>query len=84
MLPQKVTCISTQVLDLARRADGLRDHLIELAAKAEPLAAAQAAKQTAGSTAKLPAPEEQLQVPTRQRELSAHEVDVANHAWRHT
>ena len=78
-----MTLISTQVLDLARRADGLRDDLIELAAKAEPLAAAQAANQSARSTAKLPAPEEQLQAPTRQSELSAQGVCVANQAWKH-
>ncbi len=49
-----------QVLDLAKRADGLRDELLDLAAQAQPLAAAQAGKQSACHAGKQPLPEETL------------------------
>lgn len=47
-MPQGLTTPNAQVLDLAKKADGLREELLDLAAQAKPLAAAQAAKQPAG------------------------------------
>ena len=41
--------LGIQVQDLAKRADGLRDELLDLAARAEPLVAAQATKQSTWS-----------------------------------
>ena len=46
--PQGLIIPNAQVLDLAKKADGLKEELLDLAAQAKPLAAAQAAKQPAG------------------------------------
>ena len=47
-MPQGLIICNAQVLDLAKEADGLKEELLDLAAQANPLAAAQAAKQPSG------------------------------------
>ncbi len=61
-----------QVLDLAKRADGLRDELLDLAAQAEPLAAAQAGKQSACHAGKEPMPGDPVMLQAQQGEHFGH------------
>ena len=59
-------CLCTQVIDLAKQADDLRDELLDLTAQAEALAAAQAVEQSARLAAKQPMLVEPISLPAQQ------------------
>ena len=81
-MPQGLTTPHAQVLDLAKMADGLREELLDLAAQAKSLAAAQAAKQPAGLPAEQNHSVELPSTAERQSELLCLRVSCLRTAVR--